>query len=79
MLERINNYINDQEFRYTIYENKIHILNFKRIISLENNSISFQGPKQKITIIGNNFIVSKLLNEEMLVMGTIEKIEVRND
>ena len=79
MFNQINNYINDKEFRFTIYENKIHILNFKRIISLEENRISFQGANQKIIIEGNHFIVSKLLDQEMLIMGVIQKLEVIHD
>ena len=36
MLEKISNYVNDKEFRLTLYNDKIHIINYKKIISLEN-------------------------------------------
>ena len=40
MFNRISNFIKDDEFETTIYNNKIHIKNYTRIISLEKNYIS---------------------------------------
>ena len=79
MLKRLSQYINDDEFRMTIYENKIHIINFKRILSLEDNYISFQNNHQKISIIGNKLVLNKLLEKEVLIKGIILKIEVSNE
>ena len=79
MLERMNHYLNDEEFRFTYFEDKIHIINYKRIIVLEDNYISFQSKNKMITIIGNNLILNRLLNNEMLISGKIIKIEVKND
>ena len=79
MFERMNNYINDNEFRFTVYENKIHIINYKRILSLEDNYISFQSQKEKITIQGNQLSLNKLLENEMLITGFITKIEVMHE
>ena len=79
MLDRLSNYVNDREFRFTIYENKIHFINYQKIISIENNLISLKSNTKKIIILGNNLRLKKLLKEEMLVIGNIEKIEVIND
>ena len=79
MLKRLSQYINDDEFRMTIYENKIHIINFKRILSLEDNYISFQNNHQKISIIGNKLVLNKLLEKEVLIKGIILKIAVSNE
>ena len=53
MLERMNHYLNDEEFRFTYFEDKIHITNYKRIIVLEDNYISFQSNQKTIIITGN--------------------------
>lgn len=79
MFERVDNFLNDREFRFTIYENKIHIINFKRIISLEENNVIFQSNRKKLHITGKNLIVRKLLEEEILITGTISKIEVMDE
>lgn len=76
MFNRINNYINDNEFRFTIYEDKIHIINFQKIISLEEDYISILNNNKKITIKGTNLKLNKLLEKEILIKGNILKIEV---
>ena len=79
MFEKVDRFFNDREFRFTVYEDKIHIINFKRIISLEANNISFQSNKHKINITGTNLVVRRLLEEEILISGNISKIEVINE
>ena len=79
MLDKINNYINDTEFRFTVYENKINIVNYTRIISLESNYISIKSINKKIIITGDSLILNKLLDREMLISGNISKIEVINE
>lgn len=79
MFERVDNFLNDREFRFTIYENKIYIINFKRIISLEENNVTLQSNRKELHITGKNLIVRKLLEEEILITGTISKIEVMDE
>ena len=79
MLDKINNYINDTEFRFTVYENKINIVNYTGIISLEGNYISIKSINKKIIITGDSLILNKLLDREMLISGNISKIEVINE
>ncbi|MBR2678117.1 MAG: YabP/YqfC family sporulation protein [Bacilli bacterium] len=76
MLEKISNYVNDKEFRLTLYNDKIHIINYKKIISLENNYLSILCLDKKILVTGNNLILSKILDNELLIKGTINNIEV---
>ena len=79
MLNELNRFIKDDEFSLTIYKNQIHIKNYLRIISLENNYISFKTTNNKITIHGNNLSLKKLVIDEMLIEGKVSKIEVQND
>jgi len=79
MLEKIYEYVKDSEFRFTVYDDKIHIVNYKRIVTLEKNYISFYSPNSKISITGYNLSLIKLLDKELLIKGTITKIEVSND
>lgn len=76
MIDKIHNYINNPEFSFTVYEDKIYIVNFKRILSLEEEYISLQSTKEKISIKGKNLVLKKLLSDEMLISGQISKIEV---
>lgn len=79
MFNYISNYINDKEFKFTIYEDKIHIINLNKIITLEDNYISLLSINKKINIKGNNLVLSKLVDNELLIKGNISSIEVLND
>ena len=43
MLRKVYEYIKDNEFRFTVYDRKIHIVNYKQIISLKNTCVSIKG------------------------------------
>ena len=79
MFKYISNYINDKEFRFTVYEDKIHIINFNKIITLEDNYISLLSNNKRISIKGSNLVLVKLLDNELLIKGKITSIEVLND
>lgn len=78
MLDRLYEYVQDNQFRFTVYEDKLHVVNFKRILSLEDNYISVLSNNKKVTVTGKNFILTKLVEDELLITGDIIKIEVIN-
>ena len=79
MFNRINNFIKDNDFQTTIYNNKIHIKNYTRIISLEKNYISLYASNKKLIMKGNNLKLNKILDDEILILGEITAIEVKNE
>lgn len=76
MLNRIKDYINDQEFRMTIFNDRIHIINYLKILSLEDERVSFLTTKGRIIIKGKDLCLNKLLDDEVLVSGKVLNIEV---
>ena len=79
VIESVRNYIKDLDFRFTVYLDKINIINYQKIISLEDDKILLLGGNKKITIRGKNLTLSKLLDEEVLILGEITKIEVDHE
>ncbi|MBR3049545.1 MAG: hypothetical protein IKG58_03205 [Bacilli bacterium] len=79
MINKIRNYIMDKEFRLTLFKDKLYVINYNKIISLENTNISFKIDKGKIIIKGNDLVLKKLLDKEILVKGKISSIEVKYD
>lgn len=76
MLKEINNYINEKEFRINIYKNKINIINYTKIISLEDTFISVLTNNKKIIVKGKNLILLKILEYELLIKGELKSLEV---
>lgn len=78
MLKKVYEYIKDEEFRFTVYKNKIHVINYKKIITLKNDFISIIG-EFNINISGNNLVLKRLMDKELLIIGTIYNVEVLYD
>lgn len=76
MLNRIKDYINDKEFRMTIFTDRIHIINYLQILSIEDERVVFLTNKGRIIIKGSNLCLNKLLDDEVLVSGFVSNIEV---
>lgn len=78
MFSRLSNYINNDKFSLTITDNMLHIINYKRILSLDEEYISVITDNKKINIKGDKLIPQKLLDNEILIIGKIKNIEVVN-
>jgi sporulation protein YqfC len=76
-INKLRNYILEDEFRINILENKINIVNFTKIGTISETSIEVYNDDSKIIISGKNLVISKLLNNEMLITGIIKSIELR--
>ena len=76
MLNKINNYINNDEFKIKIYKDKINIINYDKLISLEENYVSIITKNKKINIKGEHLLLKKILDNELLIIGKINNLEV---
>ena len=76
MFEKVCEYIKDLEFRFTVFIDRIHIVNYSKIISLEDNIICLYGGGKRIIIKGNKLILNKLLDNEILIIGNVLSVEV---
>ncbi len=69
-------FIRNNEFYINIWKNKINIVNFDKIVILENNKVVINAPNGKITIKGDNLSINKLLDREILLSGNIFSVEL---
>lgn len=79
LLDKLYNFINNSKYKLTIYDRGFHIINYDKLINIDDNYISFVADKKRIVIKGNNLLLKKILNKELLVEGIINSIEVNND
>lgn len=76
LIQQLTNYIYDKELSIHIYNNKIDIINYTDITHFDNNKIIIKHEKGNIIITGNNLVVTKLLDNELLINGNIKGIEL---
>ena len=70
-------YIQESDTKITIINNKINIINYKDIISFDSNIVIIKLDKKNIIIKGEDLVVSKLMNDEVLITGVFKNIEFR--
>ena len=79
MLKSINKFISNNDFSINIINNQIDINNFIDIIILESKKIVLQIPLGYLVIIGNDLVIKRLLNKEILINGTIKSLELNSN
>lgn len=76
MLSKIKDYILDEEFRFTLLEHRFFAVNFSKILSLEESRVSFLTSYGRIVVKGKCFVLQRLLEDEVLIGGEVEGVEV---
>ncbi len=76
-LNRLNDYLNDNEFRITIYEDKkVDIINYDNIIDFNLNKVVIGVNNKKVIIEGLNLTINKMLDNEVLILGLISDVRI---
>lgn len=73
----IRSYILESDTKITIINNKLNITNYIDIGHFDSNKIIVKLKNKNITIKGNDLVVSKLLDSEILITGDFYNIEFR--
>lgn len=73
----LRNYCLEEQFKMIYLNNKLNIVNYKSIEHFDSNKIMVKADDNTISIKGKNLVVSRLLNDEILIEGSIEGIEFR--
>lgn len=73
----IREYISDNVFRFYYNKNKLNVVNYLKINYMEDNKISLNYSEGNLVIKGSNLRIKKLLDEELLIIGNIENIEIK--
>ncbi len=70
----IKNFLFDKNFKITIYDGVINIVNYEKIITLEETRISLMSSSKIITIKGEGLIIRKMLENEVLITGKYSEV-----
>lgn len=76
MINRVINYIKDNSFKIIYINNQVNVINYDKILELKEDSITFIRESKVIIIKGNDLKLTKLLDNEVLIEGYINKIEM---
>jgi len=70
----IDNYVNDREFSMIYKNNRLNIVNYTEIIDFSSNFISVRYIDNVYHIEGVNLVISRMMENEILITGDISNI-----
>lgn len=75
MLEEIRKSFIEEKFKMIVFSNKIDILNYKKIQSIKDDEIIIKSNEKEIRILGSNLAIIKLVSDEVLIEGIVDRID----
>lgn len=70
----LSDYVNDKKFSIIYKNNKLDIINYSKILDFSDTKISINYLDDIYIINGTNLVISKMMEEELLITGNIESI-----
>lgn len=75
-LDRLDNYLTDKEYKIIYKKNYLDIINYIEVIDFTDKEIKIKYQEGTTKILGTHLVISKMLDEELLITGNIERIEI---
>lgn len=73
--DSLKNFLFDLDNFITIYENSLHVFNYKKLDKLSDNEIIILLEDKFINIKGKNMKIKQMTKQELLIKGVILKVE----
>ena len=74
--DNLINFLYDKEYFISIYNNYIHIFNYKELITLSNSLIILKLEKFNLEISGESLFITKMMPNEILIKGKIKNVGI---
>lgn len=72
ILKTIKSYLYDQNYVVNIYDNYLYLFNYIELKSLGEKNLKIKFENFDLEVTGNDFLIYKMTNKEMLVKGNID-------
>lgn len=70
------NFLYDKDYFISIYDNYIHVFNYKDLISLTSKLIVLKMDKFSLEIKGEDLFITKMMPNEILIKGKIKNVGI---
>ena len=76
MIEKLVNYIKDNDLKINYVNDNLDVVNIDSLLEIKDDVIRIKKDNRIISVYGSNLTINKLLDNEILIMGNISKIEM---
>ena len=77
LINCFRNYLLDDEFGMSVFKDKVDIINYTSIGHFDSNKVIIKYMGGEVCITGDKLVVSKLMHDEVLILGMIRNVELR--
>lgn len=77
LFDEVRSFILENEFSIHIYKNKVNVVNYESIGHFDSKEVRIYHANGEIIVKGSELVVSKLMQEEILILGNIKLVEFR--
>lgn len=77
LLNKLDRYLVDKDYKITYFNDTININNYIEVIDFNSSNIKIKYNEGITQIIGKNLVVSKMLDNELLITGDIYEIKLK--
>ena len=74
-LSNIKNYLSDNNYNINIYKNNLYINNYHHLEHASSKNIIIAFDNFKLNVVGNDLIIVKMIDNEILFSGHIESLK----
>ena len=71
----LDRYLVDREYKVTLSKGRAHIINYLEIVDFSSDRVVVKYDGGKTTLLGTNLVVSKMLEDELIITGNLQSIE----
>lgn len=77
LIRMVDNYINDKKYSMIYTSSGLDIINYSEILDFSSSKISIRYKDNIYYIEGKSLVISKMMEEEILITGIISSITFR--
>ncbi len=74
IIKNLQNFLMDQDYYIDIFNNCLHVYYYEAMLALSEKEIKLKLKEFELDIEGENLIVSKMDNHEILIKGIISNV-----
>ena len=76
VFDKLDRYLTDREYKIIYKDKYLNVINYVEILDFNEKEIDIKNDFGITRVLGSNLVISKMLDDEMVIVGDIEKIEL---
>ncbi len=76
LFDYLDRYLVDHDYKVTVYKDRVHIMNYLEVEDFSDTRVVVRYEGGVSVLIGTHLVVSKMQDDELLIVGKIKTIEV---